>query len=115
MTAISRGINWLLRLDFPSDSSELGLKRHYGKTVDALEIIDALEVLRTLFDDTRTVVGPIYRGEKEFDFIHDLKQAIDGHFLAGEDVKSSALCRRKYRSLVALLLNPIVDTFQNHS
>ena len=114
-TAVSRGINWLLRLDFPSDTSEIGLKRHAGKTVDALEMIDALEVLRIMFDETRRVEGPMYRGEKEFDFVHDLKQAVDAYFLVGEDEKASALRRRKYRSLVALLLNPLIDGFQNLS
>ncbi len=114
-TAVSRGVNWLLRLDFPSDTSDLGLKRHFGKTVDALEIIDALEVVRTMFDETRTVEGPIYRGEKEFDFIHDMKQAVEGYFLAGEDQKDGALRRRKYRSLVALLINPLIDEFQRLS
>lgn len=114
-TAVSRGINWLLRLDYPSDTSELGLNRHYGKTVDALEMIDALEVLRTMFNETSTVVGPMYRGEKEFDFIHDLKQAVEGYFFVGEDQKDGALRKRKYRSIVALLLNPLIDEFQNVS
>ena len=114
-TVVSRGINWLLRLDYASDTSELGLNRHYGKTVDALEILDALEVLRTMFDETRTVKGPMYRGEKEFDFVYDLKQAVENHFLAGEDQKEGALRKRKYRSLVALLLNPIIDQFQTTS
>ena len=114
-TAVSRGINWLLRLDYTSDTSELGLKRHYGKTVDALEIIDALEVLRTMFAETSRVEGPMYRGETEFDFVHDLKQAVDAFYLVGEDAKDGALRRRKYRSLVTLLLYPIIDVFQNFS
>jgi hypothetical protein len=114
-TAVSRGINWLLRLDYPSDTSELGLKRHYGKTVDALEMIDALEVLRTLFNDVRRVEGPMYRGEKEFDFVHDVKRAVEGYFFEGQDTKEGALRRRKYRSTVQLMLNPIIDSFHNMS
>lgn len=114
-TAVSRGINWLLRLDYPSDTSEVGLNRHYGKTVDALEMIDALECLRTMFNDVRRVQGPMYRGEKEFDFVHDLKQSVEGYFLVGEDMKDGALRRRKYRSMVHLLLNPLIDSFHNLS
>jgi hypothetical protein len=115
-TAVSRSINWLLRLDYTSDISEHGLKQHYGRTVDAFEMIDALEILRVLFEDTRRCVGaPMYRGEKEFDFIHDLKLAVNDHFLVGEDDKDSALRRRKNRSLVVLMLNPIIDQFQNSS
>jgi len=116
-TAVSRGIDWLLRLDYPSGTSELELKRHSGKTNDALEMIDALEILRVLFSDTRRCISidgkptAIYRGEKQFDFIHDLKQAIEGQFFAGDDQKSSALLRRKNRSMVVLMLNPIVDLF----
>ncbi len=110
-TAVSRGIDWLLRLDYPSETSELELKLHSGKTVNAFEMIDALETLRILFNDTRRCSSPIYRGEKEFDFIHDLKQAIEGQFFAGDDQKSSALLRRKHRSMVILLMNPIVDLF----
>ncbi len=114
---IAVGIDQLLRLDFPIGNTELDIKRHTGRTVDALEMIDALEATRHFFEDTRGmfVKGksiPMYRGEKEFDFIHDIKSAIEGYFLVGEDDKQSALCRRKYRSMVFLMLNPIVDLFQ---
>jgi hypothetical protein len=117
-TAVARGIDRLLRLDYPSDTSELGLKRHYGKTVNALEMIDALEVLRSMFNDTRRIEKPMYRGEKEFDFVHDLKQAIQSYFfesrrLFGEDEKAGILRKRKNRSMVSLLLVPIVHEFQN--
>lgn len=114
-TAVSRGINWLLRLDYPSDTSELGLKRHYGKTVDALEMIDALECLRIMFNDVRRVPGPMYRGEKEFDFVHDIKLAVEAYYLVGRDDKDSALRRRKYRSMVHLMLNPLIDSFHSLS
>lgn len=119
-TAVSRGISWLLRLDYPSDTSELGLKRHSGKTVNAFEMIDALEVLRTLISDTKCVSKPMYRGEKEFDFVHDIKQAIEAYFLSarrlfGEQEKDGALRRRKCRSMVHLMLNPIVESFHNMS
>lgn len=110
-TVVSRGIDWLLRLDYPSGTSELEIKRHSGKTNDALEMIDSLEILRVLFSDIRRCIHPIYKGEKEFDFIHDLKQAIEGQFFYGDDQKSSALLRRKNRSMVVLLLNPIVELF----
>lgn len=116
--AVTRGIDQLLRLDFPQGNTEFDLKNHIGRTVDALEMIDALEVMRHFFEDTRGmfISGkslPMYRGETEFDFIHDIKQSVEGYFLVGEDTKESALCRRKNRSMIFLMLNPLVDLFQN--
>lgn len=113
---VSRGIDRLLRLDYPTGNSEAELRFHAGRTVNALEMIDALEVLRSLFQDTREAIGkPIYRGEVEFDFIHDIKEAIRWYFLVGEDEKTGALNRRKYNSMVMLMLNPIVDHFNRYT
>ena len=113
-TAVTRGIDRLLRLDFPPSDSEKDIEIHDQRTVDALEMIDALETTRTFFKDSHDMLGkPIYRGEREFDFIHDIKKYINAYFLVGEDAKQSALLRRKNRSMVVLLLNPVVDIFQH--
>ena len=113
---VTKGIDQLLRLDFPV-GTELDIKHHTSRTVDSLEMIDALKTIRHFFEDTRGMLVdgksiPMYRGESEFDFIHDIKLAIKGFFLVGENDKHSALRRRKYRSMVFLMLNPLVDLFQ---
>lgn len=113
---MTRGIDQLLRLDFPV-GTDLDIRHHTDRTVDALEMVDALKTIRHFFEDTRGMLVdgksiPMYRGESEFDFIHDIKLAIKGFFLVGEDDKQSALRRRKYRSMVFLMLNPLVDLFQ---
>lgn len=114
--AVSRGIDQLLRLDFPLSESEIDTRRHASSTVDTFEMIDALETMRTLFRDTADMIGkPMYKGEREFDFIHDLKTYIEAVFLVGEDAKQSALLRRKNRSMVVLMLNPLVDQFHRSS
>ena len=110
--SVERGIDHLLRLDFPISNDELDVKRHTGRTVDALEMFDALEAMRDFFEETRGCIGkPMYKKEKEFDFIHDIKEDIKGYFLTGDDSKDSALRRRKYHSMVFLMLNPIVNLF----
>ncbi len=115
-TAVTRGIDRLLRLDFPVGNSEDDLNFHEGRTVDAFEMINALEIMRNFFKDSRDMLGkPIYRGEREFDFIHDIKEYINSYFLVGEDFKQTAHLRGKNRSMVVLLLNPIVDIFQHKS
>ena len=115
-SAVARGIDQLLRLDCPLSNSEIDLNRHESSTVDGFEILNALEVLREFFKTSAEMLGkPMYKGEKEFDFIHDIKGAIEGYFLAGVDQKQSALLRRKNRSMVVLMLNPIVDKFQHCS
>lgn len=115
-TVVTRGIDQLLRLDCPLSDSEIDLTRHESSTVDGFEILNALEVLRDFFKSSAECLGrPMYKGEKEFDFIHDIKGAIEGYFLVGEDQKQSALLRRKNRSMVVLMLNPIVDRFQYKS
>ncbi len=110
--AVTRGIDQLLRLDFPQSNSEIDLKRHESSVVSAIDMIDALEIMRTLFRDTSSMLGkPMYKGEREFDFIHDLKTYIEAVFLVGEDAKQCALLRRKHRSMVVLMLNPLVEQF----
>jgi len=80
--AVTRGIDQLLRLDFPQSNSEIDLKRHESSVVSAIDMIDALEIMRTLFRDTSSMLGkPMYKGEREFDFIHDLKTYIEAVFL----------------------------------
>lgn len=112
-SAVTVGIDRLLRLDYPKSNSEYDLKQHEGTTVNALDMIEALKVMHHLFEDTREMIGnPMYRGEPEFDFIHDIKQAVEHYFLVGDDSKQSALRRRKNRSMVFLMLNPLVDFFQ---
>jgi len=113
-TAVTRGIDRLLRLDFPLGNSEQQIEYHEKRTVNALEMVDALEVVRTFFKDSSDMVGkPIYKGEREFDFIHDIKEYINAYFLVGEDSNQSIRRRAKNRSMVVLLLNPIVDLFQH--
>lgn len=115
-TAVTRGIDRLLRLDFPLGNSEKDLEFHEKRTVNAFEMVDALEVMRNFFKDTRDMLGkPIYRGERDFDFIHDIKEYITSYFLVGEDANQSIRRRAKNRSMVVLLLNPIVDIFQYKS
>ena len=115
-TAVTRGIDQLLRLDCPLSDSEIDLKRHESSTVDAFEMINALEAMRTFFEDSADMIGkPMYRGERDFDFIHDIKKYVEAVFLVGEDDKQSALLRRKNRSMVVLMLNPLVDLFQHVS
>jgi len=115
-TAVTRGIDRLLRLDYPLGNSEKEIEYHEKRTVSALEMVDALEVMRTFFKDSRDMLGkPIYRGEREFDFVHDIKKYIDAFFLVGEDSDQSIQRRAKNRSMVVLLLNPIVDLFQYKS
>ena len=115
-TVVTRGIDRLLRLDFPLGNSEKDLEFHEKRTVNALEMVDALEVMRNFFKDTRDMLGkPIYRGEREFDFIHDIKKYINAYFLVGEDTRQTAQRRAKNRSMIVLLLNPIVDLFQHKS
>ena len=124
MQIVDRGIRWLLQLDYAPNINELELNRHYGKTVDAFEIIEALEVLRALFKETArpsdevarlgeiSMIGSaMYRGEKDFDFIHDIKKSIKLMYLEGDTLKESALLNRKNRRLVTFLLNPIIDSF----
>lgn len=111
--AVTRGIDRLLRLDYPQSKSEVDLRNHYGRLADSFEMIDALEYMRTFFEDSADMLGrPMYRGERTFDFIHDIKKYIEAIFLVGEDMKQSALLRRKNRSMVVLMLNPLVDLFQ---
>lgn len=115
-TAVTRGIDRLLRLDFPLGNSEKDIEFHEKRTVNALEMVDALEVVRTFFKDSRDMFGkPIYRGERDFDFIHDIKEYINAYFLVGEDSNQSIRRRAKNRSMVVLMLNPIVDLFQYKS
>ena len=109
---LNLGIDRLLRLDYPP-VDEVKLRSHQGSTVDAFEMLDALEVLREFFGHTADMVGkPMYRGEKEFDFIRDVKADINNFFLVSDDQKEAALKRRKNRTMVVLMLNPIVDMFQ---
>jgi len=115
-TAVTRGIDRLLRLDFPASTSEIELKRHDGRTVNALEMVEALKVMYRLFSDTSETIGkPMYRGESDFDFTDDIKRGINQYFLVGEDEKHSALRRRKNRTMVVLMLNPLVDLFHHHT
>lgn len=113
---VTRGIDRLLRLDYAIDRSEFGIRQHEGRTVDVLEMLDSLEVLREFFELTRDMVGkPMYRGEKEFDYIHDIKESIKGFYFAGDSEKQVALNKRKYNGLLVLLLNPIIDYFNRFS
>lgn len=116
LQSLYQGIDRLLRLDYPENTDEVSLKRHYGAHVDALEMIEAVEVLRFYFKDTEEMLGKAaYRGEKSFDFISELKEDIRSYYLEASSDKEGALRRRKYRTMVVLMLNPLISLFQNMS
>jgi len=108
---LKTGVNRLLRLDHPQQGE--APEQHAGRTVDAFDMIEAMEVMRKFFEDTEELSGvKMRRGDEDFDYRQDIKDAIKEYYLQGSSDKEGALNRRKYRALVMLLLEPMVDVFK---
>lgn len=108
---LKTGVNRLLRLDHPQRGEDE--ERHAGRTVDAFDMLEAMEVMRKMFEDTKDLVGKKMRqGDTGFNYRADIKEAIREYYLSGSSEKEGALNRRKYRALVMLLLEPMVDLFK---
>ena len=111
---LRQGVNRLLKLDHPQQGEDLD--RHASRTVDAYDMLESMEVLRKFFEETKDLVGvKMRRGDTTFDYVDDIKLALQSYYLKGATEKAGALSRRKYRALVMLLLDPIVDLFKKIS
>lgn len=109
---LKTGVRRLLRLDHPQQGETE--KSHAGRTADAFDILEALEVIRKFFEDTEDMMGKKFRkGDEGFDYVSEIKKDIEEFYLSGATEKEGALNRRKYRVLVNLLLDPIVDLFRD--
>lgn len=95
---IKTGVQRLLRLNHPEG-------RDPSREVDAFDIIEALEVVRKMLEDTD--------GMSDTEgYIEEVKKDIAEFYLSGATEKESALNRRKYRYLVSVLLDPLVEIFE---
>lgn len=111
---LKTGVKRLLRLDHPQKGETD--ESHAKRTVDAFDMIEAMEVMRKFFEDTKDLVGTKMRkGDETFDYRKDVKDAIQEYYLKGSTEVEGALNRRKYRALVMLLLDPMVDMFKGVS
>jgi len=111
---LRQGVNRLLKLDHPQKGEDV--ESHGKRTVDAYDMIESMEVLRKFFEDTKDMVGVAMRkGDKTFDYVDDIKEAVNEYYLRGASEKEGALNRRKYRALVMLLLEPMIDLFKDVS
>lgn len=128
---VKRGLEKMMRMDAPASDSKEDMEKHAKdrRVVDSFDMIEALEVVRKMFDEAKktytqkvqTDRGEVdtskghRRGEKTFDFLKDVKGAIESYYMAGRTEVEGTLKKRKYRALVMLVLNPLVNTFKDKS
>lgn len=108
---VKTGVNRLLKMDHPQkgESDE----QHAKRSVDAYDIIEAMEVLRKFFGDTEDAVGMKARqGDKEFNYLKEIRDMVDEYYLRGDTEVKGALNRRKYRAMIQVLVNPMLDLFR---
>lgn len=125
---LNRGLDKMLKMDAPMPDDKDGEKYAKGdkRVLDMFDIVEALEVVRKMFEDAektfKTTVetgrGDVdlskghRQGEKQMNILRDVKDAVQSYFMAGKSEKEGLLNRRRYRALVTLVLDPLVNTFK---
>lgn len=111
---LKTGVSRLLKMDHPQKGETE--EQHSKRAVDAYDLIEAVEVVRKFFEDTKDAVGVKMRhGDKDFDYLKEIRNMVDEYYLQGETDKEGALNRRKYRAMVQVLIQPMLDLFRGVS
>lgn len=125
---LRRGLEKVMRMDAPPSDDKEGLEKYAKdrRVIDAFDLIEALEVVRKMFEQAESTFknkvqtdrGEVdtskghRQGEKQFDILKDVKGAIESYFLSGKSETEGMLKKRKYRALVVLVLDPLVNMFK---
>lgn len=109
------GVNKMLKMSALRGHTPEEKLRSAKGILDAFDIIEALEIVRDAFDDTADMMGKGRKG-KDFDFITDVKKAVQEYFLKTSvaNEKDKALARRRHGALYNLVLEPLIDMFKQY-
>lgn len=108
---LKTGVTRLLKMDHPQKGETD--EQHAKRSVDAFDIMEAIEVLRKFFEDTKDAVGTkMRRGDADFDYLREIRNMVNEYYLQGSTEKEGALQRRKYRAMVQVLIEPMLDLFK---
>jgi hypothetical protein len=109
--AVHDGLRKFIRL------TALASNPQYTRRIrDEFDLLDALEVVRNYFHETKSMVGLKMYKAQPFDVIEDVKRATEEHFLSGREAKDAALARGKNLTMYHLAIVPIIEMFKgvNH-
>lgn len=76
---------------------------------DELDLIEALEFVRQKFHETEHLIGkPMYKGQKAFDVVEDIRRDVEEFYLTGREPRDCAIARKKYGSMICLVIDPVL-------
>lgn len=87
-------------------------KQHGQRFRDENDLIEALDVVRDSFHDTKNMIGKkMYQGVV-FDPVEDVKRALEEYLLGRRERKDVALARRKNLIMYHLAVEPVIEMFK---
>lgn len=94
-------------------------KREIKYVQDELDLIEALEFVRQKFHETAHLNNkPLYKNQKTFDFIGDIKREIEEYYnITGGDFHNRIVAYKKYGAMLCLVIDPVLNfmsQFEHH-
>lgn len=99
-----------LRMFMRQQSMEIPFEQlEWTASID--DLIDALSILDQAFQSTSNLTQTQMRQVSSYNWLDDVKYEMEEWMLVGEDVRESALKRRKNLTMYHLIIEPIIDSF----